>query len=60
MSERKGGEFHREEDDPGLEFHDEVEPIDMWDDILHDGRIKYRSLADAWEEYRRINEERYS
>ena len=59
MSERKGGEFHREEDDPGLVFVDEVEPIDMWDDILHDGRIKYRTLADAWGEYKKINEERY-
>ena len=59
MSERKGGEFHREEDDLGLEFHDEAEPIDPWDDILHDGRIKYRTLADAWEEYRDKNEGRY-
>jgi hypothetical protein len=59
MSERKGGEFHREEDDPGLEFFEEVERIDMWDDILHDGRLKYRTLADAWEEFRKINEERY-
>jgi hypothetical protein len=60
MSERKGGEFHREEDDPGIIFHDEVEPIDPWDDILHDGRIKYRSLHDAWQEFRANNEERYS
>jgi hypothetical protein len=59
MSERKGGEFHREGDDPGLKFFEEVEPIDPWDDILHDGRIKYRSLYDAWEEYKKINEERY-
>jgi hypothetical protein len=61
MSTRKGKDFHAEEDalDGGLEFHDEVEPIDPWGDILHDGRIKYRTLADAWEEYKRINEERY-
>jgi hypothetical protein len=59
MSTRKGGEFHREEDDPGLVFFEEVEPIDMWDDILDDGRLKHRTLADAWEEFRRINEERY-
>ena len=60
MSKRKAGEFHFEEDDPGLEFHVEVEPIDMWDDILDDGEIKHRSLADAYEEYKRINEERRS
>jgi hypothetical protein len=60
VSERKGGEFHREEDDPGLEFFEEVEPIDPWDDLLHDGRIKYRSLAEAWEEFRDRNEERHS
>jgi hypothetical protein len=59
MSERKGGEFHREEDDPGLEFFEEVERIDRWDDILDDGRIKFRTLADAWQEFRKINEERY-
>ena len=59
MSERKGGEFHREEDDPGLEFFEEVERIDMWDDILDDGRLKHRTLADAWEEFRKINEGRY-
>jgi hypothetical protein len=52
-------EFHREEDDPGIEFHDEVEPIDPWDDILHDGRIKFRTLHDAWEEYRDKKERRY-
>ena len=60
MSERKGGEFHKEEGDPGLKFFEEVEPIDMWDDILDDGRIKFRTLADAWEEYKKINEQRYS
>ena len=59
MSTRKGGEFHREEDDPGLKFFEEVEPIDPWDDILDDGRIKFRTLADAYEEYKRINRERY-
>jgi hypothetical protein len=59
VSERKGGEFHREEDDPGILFHDEVEPIDPWDDILHDGRIHFRTLHDAWEEFRANNEERY-
>jgi hypothetical protein len=53
-------EFHREEDDPGILFHDEVEPIDPWDDILHDGRIHFRTLHDAWEEFRANNEERYS
>jgi hypothetical protein len=53
-------EFHREEDDPGIEFFAEYEPIDVWDDILHDGRIKYRTLADAYEEYKRINLERDS
>jgi hypothetical protein len=59
VSERKGGEFHREEDDPGLEFFEEVEPIDPWDDILDDGRLKYRTLADAWQEYRDKKERRY-
>jgi hypothetical protein len=59
MSELKGGEFHREEDDPGLEFHEEYEPIDVWDDILHDGRIHFRTLHDAYEEFKRINEMRY-
>jgi hypothetical protein len=59
MSERKGGEFHREEDDPGLEFFEEVEPIDPWDDILDDGRLKHRTLADAWQEYRDKKERRY-
>jgi hypothetical protein len=60
MNERKGGEFHREEDDPGLEFFEEYSPIDPWDDILHDGRIKYRTLAEAWEEFKDQNQERYS
>jgi hypothetical protein len=62
MSTRKGKDFHAEEDivDPGLEFFDEVEPIDPWDDILHDGRIHFRTLHDAWEEFRDSNEERYS
>jgi hypothetical protein len=59
VSERKGGEFHREEDDPGLEFFEEVEPIDVWDDILDDGKIKYRTLIEAWEEYRDKKERRY-
>jgi hypothetical protein len=61
MSTRKGKDFHAEEDalDGGLEFFEEVEPIDMWDDILDDGRLKYRTLADAWEGFRKINEERY-
>jgi hypothetical protein len=61
MSTRKGKDFHAEEDalDGSIVFHVEVEPIDPWDDILHDGRIKYRTLAVAWEEYKRINEERY-
>jgi hypothetical protein len=49
-----------ERDPPeGLVFHEEYSPIDPWDDILDDGKIKYRTLADAWEEYKRINEERY-
>jgi hypothetical protein len=52
-------EFHREEDDPGLDFHEEYEPIDVWDDILDDGKIKHRTLIEAWEEYKRTNEERY-
>jgi hypothetical protein len=32
-----------------LQFHDEVEPIDMWDDILDDGREpeKHRTVEDA-------------
>jgi hypothetical protein len=62
MSTRKGKDFHAEEDalDGGLEFFEEYEPIDVWDDILHDSRIKYRTLHDAWEEYKRINLERYS
>jgi hypothetical protein len=59
MSERKGGEYHREEDDPGLEFFEEYEPIDPWDDLLHGGRIKFRTLHEAYEEFRKINEERY-
>jgi hypothetical protein len=49
-------EFHREEDDPGLEFFEEVEPIDPWDDILDDGKIKYRTLAEAYEAYRKERE----
>jgi hypothetical protein len=53
-------EFHREEDDPGLEFHEEYEPIDMWDDILDDGKIKRRTVLEAIEEYKRMNEERNS
>jgi hypothetical protein len=52
-------EFHREEDDPGLVFHEEYEPIDVWDDILDDGKIKYRTLIEAWEEYRDKKERRY-
>ncbi len=61
MSTRKGRDFHAEEDalDGGIVFYDEVEPIDPWDDILHDGRIKHRTLAEAWEEFRDKNEERY-
>jgi hypothetical protein len=61
VSTRKGRDFHAEEDalDGGIVFHDEVEPIDPWDDILDDGRIKFRTLHDAYEEYKRINEERY-
>jgi hypothetical protein len=61
MSTRKGKDFHAEEDalDGAIVFHDEVEPIDPWDDILHDGRIKYRTLAEAWEEYRDKKERRY-
>jgi hypothetical protein len=61
MSTRRGKDFHAEEDalDGSLEFHDEVEPIDMWDDILHDGRPKFRTLHDAYEEFKKINEERY-
>jgi hypothetical protein len=60
MSTRKGKDFHAEEDalDGGIVFHDEVEPIDPYDDLLSDGRIKYRTLAEAWEEFRRINQER--
>jgi hypothetical protein len=60
VSTRKGRDFHAEEDalDGGIVFHEEVEPIDPWDDILHDGRIKYRTLHDAYEEYKRINRER--
>jgi hypothetical protein len=58
VSTRKGKDFHAEEDllDPGLEFHDEVEPIDETDDILADGRVKYRALGEAYEEYRRQRE----
>lgn len=61
MSTRKGKDFHAEEDalDGGLEFFEGVEPIDPYDDLLSDGRIKYRTLADAYEEFRKINEERY-
>jgi hypothetical protein len=61
MSTRKGKDFHAEEDalDGGIVFHEEVEPIDPWDDILDDGRIKFRTLHDAYEEYKRINRERY-
>jgi hypothetical protein len=61
VSTRKGRDFHAEEDalDGGIVFHDEVEPIDPWDDILDDGRIKFRTLHDAYEEYKRINRERY-
>jgi hypothetical protein len=57
MSERKAGEFHREEDelDAGP-IYVEYSPIDPWDDILHDGRIKYRTLADAYEAYRKERE----
>jgi hypothetical protein len=46
-------------DDPEqnpIKVYVEVSPIDPWDDILHDGRIKYRSLADAYEAYRRERE----
>jgi len=43
-----------------IEFHWEVEPIDMWDDILDDGRIKYRTVAKAYEEYMRLREEKES
>jgi hypothetical protein len=61
VSTRKGRDFHAEEDalDGGIVFHDEVEPIDPWDDILDDGRIKFRTLHDAYEEFRKIHEERY-
>jgi hypothetical protein len=60
VSTRKGRDFHAEEDalDGGIVFHEEVEPIDPWDDILDDGRIKFRTLHDAYEEYKRINRER--
>jgi hypothetical protein len=53
-------EFHREEDelDAGP-IYVEYSPIDMWDDILDDGKIKYRTLADAWQEYRDKKERRY-
>jgi hypothetical protein len=60
MSTRKGKDFHAEEDelDAGP-IYVEYSPIDMWDDILDDGKIKHRTLIEAWEEYKRINEERY-
>jgi hypothetical protein len=40
-----------------LGFHDEVEAIDPFDDLLDDGRIKYRALAEAYREYRRQREQ---
>ena len=49
-------EFHREEDAPGLDFHVEYEPIDIWDDILDDGKIKHRTLLEAVEDYKRMEE----
>jgi hypothetical protein len=44
--------FH--EDLPDLDFLDEVEAIDPFDDILDDGREpeKHRTLMDAYEAYR--------
>jgi hypothetical protein len=58
VSTRKGKDFHAEEDlvDPGLVFHDDAEDIDPFDDILGDGRVRYRSLRDAYEAYRRQRE----
>jgi hypothetical protein len=53
-------EFHREEDDPGIQFFDEYEELDVWDDLLCDLRPKYRTLAEAWEEFKDQNQERYS
>jgi hypothetical protein len=45
-----------ERDFDGLEIHVEVSPIDPWDDILDDGKTKYRTLAEAYEAYRRERE----
>ncbi len=41
-----------------IEFFEEVESIDKWDDILDDGRIKYRSVREAYEAWRKEREER--
>ena len=41
-----------------IEFFEEVETIDEWDDILDDGRIKYRSVREAYEAWRKELEER--
>jgi hypothetical protein len=41
-----------------IEFLDEVETIDPWDDILDDGRIKYRSVREAYEAGRKEREKR--
>jgi hypothetical protein len=35
----------------------EVEKIDVWDDILDDGKIKYRTLREAYEAFRAEQEE---
>jgi hypothetical protein len=35
----------------------EVEKIDIWDDILDDGKIKYRTLREAYEAFRDEQEE---
>lgn len=61
MSTRKGKDFHAEEDIlvPDDEFHDEYEELDVWDHFLCDLRPKFRSLHDAWEEFRDSNQERY-
>jgi hypothetical protein len=39
-----------------LGFHEEVELIDPFDDLLDEGRVKYRSLAEAYREYREQRE----
>jgi hypothetical protein len=48
MTRGPARDFHHDHDREVYDLPIEFEEIDQWDDILHDGRIKHRTLMDAY------------